>query len=128
MKILLGNCFRNTVFGASIIALILFGGKQSLSQSEIILESNDCDAEYDNRSVYGESSTNIQFINEEDYPVKVYWLDYEGQRQHYFDLEPGEVYNQQTFVTHPWIVTEAEEKSCIDMFFPSYKPGIAIID
>lgn len=93
---------------------------QALGQCIIVLESSSCSAEENWRSLSSEISTNIGFINRKTFRVKVYWIDFTGKRQHYFDLEPNEVRNQQTFVGHPWLITEAgPNPPCINIFFPT---------
>ncbi len=60
------------------------------------------------RSKRGDEKTNIQFnvIGENDETqFKIYWLDYKGHRQFYKHVFAGDTYNQQTFMTHPWVVT-----------------------
>lgn len=120
--------FRSLI-GTSLAALILTICSQALGQSDIQLKPQSCDTEDSLRSHSSQISTNIRFINKKTFRVKVYWIDFTGKRQHYFDLEPGEVSDQQTFVSHPWLVTEAgENQPCINIFFPIEKPGIVIID
>ena len=67
-----------------------------------------CPGEGSTRSLYSDHPTALIFVNAarspEDY-MSVYWLDYDGTRQHYFDLYPGERRRQETFLTHPWLVT-----------------------
>jgi uncharacterized protein YcfL len=93
------------------------------------LEPLSCGDEGKLRSLSSEISTNIQLVNGKKIRVKVYWIDFQGKRQHYFDLEPNESRDQQTFVTHPWIVTEAgDNQPCIKIFLPTQKPRTVIID
>jgi hypothetical protein len=120
------QCDRLT--GLAVI-LMLAICTQAVGQSSIVLEPSSCGAEESWRSLSSQVSTNIQFINRKPFRVKVYWIDFTGKRQHYFDLEPDEVRDQQTFVSHPWIVTEAgDNQPCINIFFPNEKPGIVIIN
>jgi hypothetical protein len=117
------------LISTSLAALILTVGSQAFGQSELKLKPQSCSAEDTERSHSSQISTNIRFINKKTFRVKVYWIDFTGKRQHYFDLEPDEIRDQQTFVTHPWLVTEAgDNQPCINIFFPNEKPGIVIID
>ncbi|MEH0822575.1 MULTISPECIES: VHL beta domain-containing protein [unclassified Micromonospora] len=59
------------------------------------------------RSSGGGAETFVDFVNDRDGQVVVYWLDYHGQRRRYAVLEPGRSYRQQTYVGHPWVVTDA---------------------
>jgi hypothetical protein len=58
----------------------------------------------DLRSVEGRVATQITFVNRLTEPVGVYWIDYQGKEVLYRALQPGELYRQQTYVTHPWVV------------------------
>jgi hypothetical protein len=43
--------------------------------------------------------------------VSLHWLDYDGDRVHYTDLEPSESVEQITFQGHFWIVLDENEKA-----------------
>jgi hypothetical protein len=59
--------------------------------------------------------------------VNVYWIDYQGQRVPYFAaLGAGQSPVQQTFITHPWIVTDANG-ACLGIWLPTESPGTALI-
>jgi hypothetical protein len=60
------------------------------------------------RSAGGGPETFIDFANARGEPVIVYWLDYDGRRQQYAVLQPGQSYRQQTYVGHPWVVTNGQ--------------------
>jgi hypothetical protein len=47
----------------------------------------------------------------------MYWLNYQGDRQLYANLEPGQSIGQQTFLTHPWVIVDDEGKA-ISLFLP----------
>jgi hypothetical protein len=128
-KIIYRDRLKSLIIGASFVALTRTLGSQAFGQSDTILKPQSCSAEDTERSLYSQISTNIRFINRKTFRVKVYWIDFTGKRQHYFDLEPDEVRDQQTYVTHPWLITEAgDNQPCINIFFPNEKPGIVIID
>jgi len=40
--------------------------------------------------------------------VKLYWLNYEGQKTAYRSIQPGRTHRQQTFLTHPWTFESME--------------------
>ena len=82
-------------------------------------DSVACASEGSYRSLRGDEPTRLEFSNKRSGPVKVYWIDYDGRRQHYRDLAPGSSYEQQTFMTHPWVVTEARPgQPCIALILP----------
>ena len=83
-----------------------------------------CAEEDSLRSMRGDEKTNIQFnvIGENDETqFKLYWLDYQGHRQFYKHVFAGDTHNQQTFMTHPWVVTAPVPgggEDCIAIYMP----------
>jgi hypothetical protein len=59
----------------------------------------------------------ITFVNNSHTPLKVYWLNFEGARVLYHTLKPGEVVEQSTFLTHPWLITD-EDDNAWQLYFP----------
>ncbi|MCI4063810.1 hypothetical protein MRQ36_14925 [Micromonospora sp. R77] len=60
------------------------------------------------RSTGGGPETFIDFVNARAEAVIVDWLDYDGRRQQYAVLQPGQSYRQQTYLGHPWVVTNGQ--------------------
>jgi hypothetical protein len=61
----------------------------------------------------------------------VFWLDYDGQRQHYGDVYPGDTFRLQTFVTHPWLVAYPEPgggELCHHIYLPAPSPTTVTLD
>jgi Leucine-rich repeat (LRR) protein len=55
-------------------------------------------------------STAITFLNSTNFPVGVFWRNFQGELVQYFSpLQPGEHYSQQTYVTHPWEVVSMSD-------------------
>jgi von Hippel-Lindau disease tumor supressor len=69
------------------------------------------------RSVNGDISTSVRFVNHRQIMLKIYWLNYEGKRVFYRSLKPGEQYVQQTYLTHPWLITNVNDNA-LYLFFP----------
>jgi von Hippel-Lindau disease tumor supressor len=65
--------------------------------------------------------TSVNFVNKGQQIVKVYWLDYKGKRVLYKELSFGENIQIQTFLTHPWIITDSNDNAK-DIFFPDSQP------
>jgi len=59
------------------------------------------------RSRKSNISTEITFINDTGGSVRLYWINFEGERQLYAQIRPGQRVHQPTFVTQPWIVVNA---------------------
>jgi hypothetical protein len=56
------------------------------------------------KSQNSNTQTTVNFINQTDDPVDVYWVNYEGGLVFYQHLASGESCTVQTYVTHPWVV------------------------
>ena len=65
------------------------------------------------RSLVSDTSLHLVFANHTHGSVSIYWLDFNGDRVWYNTLAPGESYSQQTFVTHPWVIVDADGR-CLD--------------
>ncbi|MEW6270069.1 MAG: hypothetical protein AB1689_12325 [Thermodesulfobacteriota bacterium] len=59
--------------------------------------------------------TEYTIRNETSSMLVVYWLDYEGDRQRWFDVPPAATATQGTFTTHPWLVADATGR-CLGTF------------
>jgi hypothetical protein len=83
------------------------------------------------RSIEGSIPTFIRFDNYMKETVNLYWLNYEAERVFYASLQPGRSLLQQTYVTHPWVVTKkstgAQPEQCVAIFQPASDPGVAEI-
>lgn len=73
------------------------------------------------RSVDFSKPTSMRFSNHSKSTKLIYWLNYQGVRVLYNRLRPNSSYTQQTFVTHPWIVTSTAGK-CIAVYLPNRFP------
>jgi hypothetical protein len=78
------------------------------------------------RSITSDRPTAIDFVNARAERVLVYWLDYFGRRVLYRVLPAGGSYRQQTYVTHPWVVTTVDGEA-LAVFLPADRPARATI-
>ena len=116
------------ITGLSLIIWNLCYSAESQTSAEI-LRPRSCRVESELRSLNSNVSTYIQVINRSSSSVKVYWIDFNGKRQHYFDLDPLQSRDQQTYVTHPWLIAlSGANQPCIHIFLPIPQKGIIIID
>ncbi|MEL6288023.1 MAG: SH3 domain-containing protein [Pseudomonadota bacterium] len=81
------------------------------------------------KSENGDAKAIITFTNRTTDKQTIYWIDYDGKRQKYQELNAGESYDQPTFLTHPWLVTGLRDK-CVGYYFAegkrtSVEPGLA---
>ncbi|OYX13392.1 MAG: hypothetical protein B7Z15_07450, partial [Rhizobiales bacterium 32-66-8] len=87
------------------------------------LAAEGCQDERSIKSADSATATKVQFKNESKSRIKIYWLNYDGKREHYSDVAPGRSYTQETYMTHPWVVTDTNGQ-CILLFRPL--PGATV--
>lgn len=73
------------------------------------------------KSTEGRISTSITVKNNSAIPIQFYWIDYMGKRAFYMRIDPGRSITQPTFVTHPWVITDAANK-CLAVYLPENQP------
>lgn len=78
------------------------------------------------RSLNSDTATTLQFINKTAEPIKVYWLDFEGNRKPYGEIPPFGRQSQSTYVGHPFVLTDRSERG-LAIFLPVSEPGIATL-
>ena len=59
----------------------------------------------------------IAFQNNSTGLRKVYWIDKNGEREPYCELKPGENCEIGTYLTHPWVVTDADGNA-LGLYYP----------
>lgn len=74
------------------------------------------------RSLRSATPTQIEFLNHSRQEIRIYWLNYQGQRQAYGSLQPGGVLRQGTFLSHPWVVTDVRDQA-LGLYLPSAWPS-----
>jgi ketosteroid isomerase-like protein len=102
-----------------------------LQDSELkVLNVQDCSQEASLKSLNGDVPTLIRFTNATSQPIMVYWLNFDGRRDPSDDqietIKPGQQGGRMTFVTHPFLVTDASGK-CLAIYQPTREPSLAII-
>ena len=76
-----------------------------------------CSQEKILRSLGTNMSTSITFTNKTDYVIRIYWLNFSGDRVLYGTLNSGQILSQQTYITHPWVVTNNSDQ-CLAIYMP----------
>jgi hypothetical protein len=79
------------------------------------------------RSKESSLATSILFKNSSKFDIKIYWIDYSGEKIFYRDLPSGQSFRQETFYTHPWLVTDSQGGPKM-LFFAGKEPGVALIE
>jgi hypothetical protein len=116
-----------TAVETEILAPDASGTKKIISQHEKITSSHRSDGkEKDLKSENGDVKTQITFVNHSKQEVKVYWLDYSGQRVFYKKLKPAESYTQDTYMTHPWLITDLHDNAW-EVYMPTVRPRTVIV-
>lgn len=89
-----------------------------------ISSARSCDGARKLRSRASRFKTTIVFRNraasQED-SYKIYWLDFAGRRRLYATVYRGDTHRQQTYLTHPWLVTSplpGGGEICIGVYMP----------
>ena len=55
--------------------------------------------------------TVVLFSNQLDYPVVVYWVDFNGKRERFIQLWPGRKRRLSTYAGHLWLITDRQGKA-----------------
>ena len=79
------------------------------------------------KSQNSNTQTTVNFINQTDDPVDVYWVNYEGNLVFYQHLAAGESWVVQTYVTHPWAIYDDNIPSHGVGFLPIETAAQAVI-
>jgi hypothetical protein len=86
----------------------------------------DCKEEENLASMNSNVETSINWINVSGEVRKTFWLNYQGMRAPYAVLQPDDQFEQGTFTTHPWLVTDADN-NCLQIFLPEDMPADAYL-
>lgn len=85
-----------------------------------LMTKTDCAQEPVTRSGSG-GATTVTWINNSQEVRRGYWLNYSGQRVLYWELQPGQQVQQQTYITHPWVITNANNQ-CVSILTANSGP------
>jgi hypothetical protein len=70
------------------------------------------------RSKNSNTPTKITFVNRSGMYRSILWLDFKGQPKTYANLNSGEQVTLDTYMTHPWMITDGPG-NCIQIVMPS---------
>ena len=65
--------------------------------------------------------TKITFLNRSGMDRAIQWIDFNGGLKNYANLDPGQDVTLDTFVTHPWMITDGPG-NCIHIVMPANGP------
>ena len=83
-----------------------------------VLSSQSCAAESSLRSMPSTTLAPVQFLNGSGAWRHLYWLDFDGRRVLYETMAPGQSIAQDTYLTHPWVVTDPAGV-CVGIYLPA---------
>jgi hypothetical protein len=98
-----------------------------LTVSSVAMAEEDCQSERSIKSADSDKETKVQFKNASKSKIKIYWINYDGKREFYSDVNPGRSYVQDTYMTHPWVVTDTNGQ-CVLLFRPLPGATVATIN
>lgn len=101
----------------SLVALMIVAGAGAAQAA-----GKRCTEERSLRSHDSKLTTQVTFVNNTGDSARVYWLNYQGRREFYKSLRPGESFTQDTYATHPWVATDSDE-NCIEVYMPQPRPS-----
>jgi hypothetical protein len=84
-----------------------------------------CNSEATSQSLNSNTPTSFTLTNHTSETLSLFWLNFQGQRVHYTDVDPGQSKDQKTFVTHPWVVADPGG-NCIRLFLVTTHVTITI--
>ena len=99
----------------------------TLSYHDAAAAGRNCPAPGSVRSQNSSTKVTLHFANSSNRAAKIYWLDYQGNRQFYRELKPGQDYMQPSFMTHAWIAVDPRG-DCIDGVMKAFQPGENIME
>src|SRR5262249_19804450 len=87
-----------------------------------------CDKELVNMKTPGgyPSETTVTFNNQSPEKMTVSWVDFDGELITYAELNPGESYEQPTYVSHVWVVSD-ESSNCFGPFIAGEKQSREVV-
>jgi hypothetical protein len=77
------------------------------------------------RSKNSDTKTKITFINRSGGMRGILWLDFNGQPKDYANLQNGKEVVFDTFMTHPWMITDGPG-NCLQIVMPH--PGARVVE
>ncbi len=69
----------------------------------------------------------IEIKNETNMMVKVYWIDYDGERQLKGTIEPSGIFEQETYESHPWLLTDSDDRG-LAIFVTEAQPCVGALN
>ena len=91
--------------------------------AEVILKSQPPKFGAALRAIDEAEPTSVEFINRTDKSLQIIHVNNDGRREAFRTLRAGQSLKVDTYVTHPWIVTNALGTITVGIFLPVKQPG-----
>jgi hypothetical protein len=85
-----------------------------------------CKYEKTLKSLAESSSTSLMFRNESQTTISLFWLNYEGKRIFYSNVQKGAQYSLATYISHPWVVVDKQGR-CLELVLPGKSTAIVAV-
>lgn len=59
----------------------------------------------------------MKIVNRTGRQLRIYWLDYKGNRRHYYTLNPRRVMRTRTYLRHGWVAVGSDGR-CRSLYYP----------
>jgi hypothetical protein len=92
-------------------------GVKKTGTTNKIAAGQNCLDEAQLRSANSNVSATVDFENQSGQAVKIFWMTYQGERKLFKELASAQSYRQQTYLAHPWVITDSAGK-CLQIFTP----------
>lgn len=105
-----------------------YKGNQSQSDLDVtmyaVYRNGDWFAARGQYSTEDKTAITVPFINSSNDAVEVFWIDYEKNERSWFVLQPGEIRDISTAVTHVWTVYDVAsgQRLAFVIIFPNQQP------
>jgi hypothetical protein len=63
------------------------------------------------KSIDSNTPVSVEFDNETNQTVELFWLDFNGKEVSYGQIKPGDSKFMGTYATHPWIARGLDNKA-----------------
>ena len=106
------NFVLRVLFGAVAGCTLLFATFMPHQAAAVWL---DCELDFGMASRASDNSTVIEVFNDTRRDLELYWIDFDGEAQFYDTIRSGEVYGQESYEFHVWMITYLNG-DCRNMF------------
>ena len=74
----------------------------------------------------GDAAVSVRVDNRTADTVRIFWIDFKGERKEYGQADPDRSWDQSTFPGHLWLATGPKGKP-LAFFAAGEKPGLVVI-